>query len=250
MTKGIFVTGTDTDVGKTFVSSLLVSSLRANGYSAGYFKPVQTGTSSNTPTDLETVASLAGLSPEEQTPSVYSFSPPMAPSQAARLSGQEIRLDPVLQRWNTLAPRTWVVEGAGGLLVPLNSKQTMRELILALEINVVLVASTRLGTINHTLLSLESARMAGICISGLVFIEAKTPELPRTRASEFPKPPRSPQLQLDLPDLKATLRDFTDVPILAEIPWLPEVTNATLKNNYSRYFPSTTLNQIFGPPAG
>ncbi|MEO5970723.1 MAG: dethiobiotin synthase [Bdellovibrionia bacterium] len=222
MKKGIFVTGTDTDIGKTFVSSLLVSSLKANGRTAGYFKPVQTGTETYF-ADSQTVASLSTLSPEEQTSSVYCYPQPMAPSRAASLNGEEIRLDRILQHWNALAPRTWIVEGAGGLLVPLNSTQTMRDLIVALDLNTVLVTSTRLGTINHTLLTLEAAAAQGINISGLVLVG------------------------LPDPGLEESLRDFTAAPILAQIPWLPEITSSAVKTSCSHYFPAATLNQILGP---
>jgi dethiobiotin synthetase len=227
MKKGIFITGTDTNVGKTFVSSLLVSSLRANKIATGYFKPIQTGTDSNTPSDLQTVIALSELSTEEQTPSVYSFPQPMSPNRAASLNGKTIELEPILDHWNTLqnSPlrRTWIVEGAGGLLVPFNSKQTMRDLILALDLSTILVASTRLGTINHTLLSLEMAQSSGIHVSGLVLVGHKDP------------------------GLDETLRCFTQVPILAEIPWLPEITSSTLRDNCLQYFTAHTLNQIFCP---
>ncbi len=227
--RSLFITGTDTDIRKTFVATLLVSSLKAHGYSTGYFKPVQTGTASTSPSDLQTVTSLITLAPEEQAPSVYSFPEPMAPSRAARLNHDEIHIDTILKRWNELPPRNWVVEGAGGLLVPLNSKQTIRDLVLALEIDVVLVASTRLGTMNHILLSLEVAQASGINILGLVLVGQEDPGLKEA--------------------LKAFLQDrpqdWNEVPILAEIPWLPEITTTTVKNSCSHYFPTATLNQIF-----
>lgn len=227
--KSIFITGTDTDIGKTFVATLLVSSLKAHGYSTGYFKPVQTGTASASPSDLQTVTSLITLEPEEQTSSVYSFTEPMAPSRAARLNHEEIHIDTILKCWNKLPPRNWVVEGAGGLLVPLNSKQSIRDLVVVLEMDVVLVASTRLGTMNHILLSLEVAQASGINVLGLVLVGQEDPGLKEALEDYLQNRPQ----------------DSNKVPILAEIPWLPEITTTTVKNSCSHYFPAATLDQIF-----
>ncbi|MFZ9595961.1 MAG: dethiobiotin synthase [Bdellovibrionia bacterium] len=221
MKKGIFISGTDTGIGKTLVSALLVSSLKHFLRPAGYFKPVQTGVDPLTPSDLSTVRSLVEFSEEEWAPSVYEFPEPMAPARAAELNQASIQLDLIEHAWSQLPPRHWVVEGAGGLLVPLNPKQTIRDLIAELNLRLLLVCSTRLGTINHTLLSLEAAHAARIPVAGVVLMG-------------------SPDL-----GLKKWIQQFTSVPILAEIPLLPQVSPHTVKTQGPQFFPASVLEQLF-----
>ena len=152
MKTGIFITGTDTDIGKTVVSALLVSAFQQAGISAGYFKPIQTGTDEDTPRLAGLLEMSLGQFPEP----AYRFPEPIAPYRAAAIHGVEIDLQKVAAAWTALEDRTWIVEGAGGLLVPLNARQTTRDLIRELGLRTVLVASSRLGTINHILLSIEA----------------------------------------------------------------------------------------------
>jgi len=149
----IFVAGTGTDVGKTVVSAWLC--LKGN---MDYFKPVQTGSESGT--DSDWIQSL-GI---RVHPESYCYPKPFSPHYAAFLAGDEINTN------NILLPNSkdLVVEGAGGLLVPLNNQYLMIDLIQKLQLPVVLAASGMLGTINHTLMSLEILRARNIDISGVV----------------------------------------------------------------------------------
>ncbi len=178
--KGVFVTGTDTGVGKTLSSALLFSALRANGIPAGYFKAVQTGDDDDTRT-IERLTGASGL-PRP----AYSFSLPAAPSRAARAEGRRVELATIRERFLALPEKFWIVEGAGGLLVPLNEREVIRDLVRELELPLVIVASTRLGTINHTLLTLESARRAGLEVLGLVLTGKSDPGLEETLAERDP----------------------------------------------------------------
>src|SRR4051812_17925032 len=126
--RGVFVSGTDTGVGKTFVSSLLVAALKYSGTPVGYFKPVQTGSDLDTPT----VSELSGVALSQFSQPTYQFSEPSAPYRASLKEGKQIQLDQIRQHWESLDNRSWVVEGAGGLLVPLNSKHTLRDLVQVL----------------------------------------------------------------------------------------------------------------------
>src|SRR4051812_45746069 len=110
---GVFITGTDTGVGKTVVSSLLVASLRTYGIRTGYFKPVQTGSDP----DIPTVSRLSGIPLSKFPQPVYQFSEEAAPYRAAQVQGVEIQLDEILKAWTELDDRAWVIEGAGGLSV-------------------------------------------------------------------------------------------------------------------------------------
>lgn len=176
--KGLWIIGTDTGVGKTLIASLCLIALRERGIPRGYLKPVQTGTDDDT---LE-ARRLAELGRDEIAGPVYRFPEPIAPSRAARLHGESIRLETLLAFWRELDPggsRYWIVEAAGGLMCPLNDRDTFRELIPGTGLPALLVASTRLGTINHTLLTLEAARGAGIRVAGVILSGEPDPGLAR-----------------------------------------------------------------------
>lgn len=157
--KKIFVTGTDTGVGKTVVSACLALAWRA-----GYWKPVQTGMVTGDD-DTDTVVTLAALPAAHVYAPVYALQAPLSPHAAAELEGIGITLDAI-----TLpqTPHPLVVEGAGGLFVPLNDRDFMIDLMAKLALPVLLVARSTLGTINHTLLSLAALRSRGLAIAGVV----------------------------------------------------------------------------------
>lgn len=158
MTRGFIVTGTDTDVGKTVFAAALAGHLGAR-----YWKPVQAGLADET--DSDTVRRLtAGRA--DVLPEVYRLTTPCSPHEAARIDG--IRIDParlVLPAGD--API--VVEGAGGALVPLNGELLVADLFASWALPVILIARTTLGTINHSLMSLEVMRSRGIEVAGIVF---------------------------------------------------------------------------------
>lgn len=157
-----FVTGTDTGVGKTVTSALLCAALDAI-----YWKPIQTG--SREDTDRATVMRLAALPPERTIPEAYCFAPPVSPHLAARLAGKRIDLRTVKTPTQS-GSENLVAEGAGGVLVPVNEKQLMTDLMQRLRFPVLLVARSSLGTINHTLLSLAALRSARLDVRGVVMV--------------------------------------------------------------------------------
>jgi len=161
---GFFITGTDTNVGKTVLSALLVAALDAN-----YWKPIQTGSVEGT--DGDCVRRLAEISGERVLREEYLFEPPVSPHLAARESGVRIRLQTL--PWPPIATisapqRPWIVEGAGGALVPLNETETMLDLMRRIGLPVVIASRTSLGTINHTLLTLAALRSAKLSVHGVV----------------------------------------------------------------------------------
>ncbi len=158
----VFVTGTDTDVGKTVVSSVLTLGLEAY-----YWKPIQAGTTPRT--DTESVRAWTGLPDARFLPEVYSLRAPMSPHASAELEGVEIELSRILGTATALpTDRPVVVEGAGGLMVPLNATALIVDLVQQMRMPVVLVARTGLGTLNHTLLSLSELRRRSIPLLGVV----------------------------------------------------------------------------------
>ncbi len=170
---GVFVTGTDTGVGKTVVAAALVACLRRHG-PAGYWKPVQTGVERDD--DTATVRTLAGCADVEVWNHGVRLERPLSPHLAARLAGRRLTVNAVLADRPDDPARTWVVEGAGGVLVPLNDTESMSSLMTRLGLPVVLVARSTLGTINHSLLSLEALRSRGLHVAGLVLVGPPNPE--------------------------------------------------------------------------
>lgn len=163
---GVFVTGTDTGVGKTVVSSLLVAALRHSGQ-VGYWKPVQTGIEQDD--DTAEVRRLARCTAEEIVDAGIRLPRPLSPHLSAELAGREIAIRDVTGIADRLPKsRFWVVEGAGGLLVPLNDREMMVDLIARLGLPALIAARSGLGTINHTLLTLAELRTRSISIAGVV----------------------------------------------------------------------------------
>jgi dethiobiotin synthetase len=168
---GIFVTGTDTGVGKTVVAAGLAHALRFRGLVPGVFKPVQSGNlTSDRDGDAATLARLAGVDVSPAEVNVYAFPAPLAPLAAARLAGARVDLERLVERARSLESGcdVLVAEGAGGLLVPLADTATVADLAVALGYPLVVVARAGLGTVNHTALTVEAARARGLAVAGVV----------------------------------------------------------------------------------
>ena len=174
MQRGLFVTGTDTGVGKTVVSAGLMIALRSSG-PMRYWKPIQTGIEQDD--DTATVAWLAGCSSAELLTSGIRLRRPLSPHLAARLSGVAIDLPPLEDAFNDASKSSrLIVEGAGGALVPLNDLQFMTDLMARLDLPAVIAARSTLGTINHTLLTIEALRHRSLTIAGVVLVGPPNPE--------------------------------------------------------------------------
>lgn len=163
---GLFVTGTGTDVGKTVVSAALLHRYR-HVAPLRYWKPVQTGTPMDD--DTASVKALGICGVDEIYAAGVRLPRPLSPHLAAELCGVKIDVSSVVRlACKASSPRGWIVEGAGGVLVPLNRNELMADLMAALGLPVLIVASSQLGTINHTLLTLEALRSRSIPIAGVL----------------------------------------------------------------------------------
>jgi dethiobiotin synthetase len=180
---GFFITATDTGVGKTEIACALLRALRASGVDAVGMKPAQSGHSPGEPSDAERLREACGGVEPLAAICPYSLTAPLAPAVAARLEGTRIELPRILEAARALAARhaTIVVEGAGGLLVPLTDQETYADLAVALALPVIVVARAGLGTVNHTALTVEALRQRGLAIAGVV--------LNRTTATDDPSVP-------------------------------------------------------------
>lgn len=189
MQQSIFVSGIGTDIGKTFISAILCHALGAD-----YWKPVQCGNLENTDSDyIKTVCPERIVFPE-----TYRLKAPMSPHAAAALEGVHISLS----NFSLPHSKNLIIEGAGGLMVPLNEQDTILDLIGHLETPSILVSKNYLGSINHTLLSIEALRHREIPILGIIFNgeENHATEELITKKTQIPSLGRIPHLDVTTPE--------------------------------------------------
>lgn len=169
-TPGVFVTGTGTEVGKTVVAAAIARTLAAEGKRVAVFKPAVTGLDEEGETDHALLRRAAGSRQSDEKIAPYRYGPPASPHLAAALAGEEIDPERLRQvaREAAESANAIVCEGVGGLLVPLTPDYLVRDLAADLAYPLVIVASPSLGTINHTLLTLESARAAELEVAAVV----------------------------------------------------------------------------------
>ncbi len=226
---GLFITGTDTEVGKTFVTAALAAAFRRRGMDVGVMKPVATGCLKENgllvSEDARVLTASSGVADPHELVSPYRFEPPVAPLVALTLTPtlsrdgggnrvraiKEISLDRIKQSFDMLARKHEIVlvEGIGGLLVPLDKKSTVADLARRLDLPILIVARAGLGTINHTLLTLKAARSEGLNVIGVVLNgRSATPSL-----SERTNPD--------------VIRRLGDIPILGIVPQMAKPSPST-----------------------
>ena len=169
--RGCFVTGTDTGAGKTVLAAAIAAALRRGGERVAAFKAVVTGLDEPDdvwPADHVLLAAVTGTQPQDVC--ATTFGPAVSPHLAAQLAGVELSLDALVSAARAAAQRAdvLVVEGVGGLLVPFNALHCVRDLAVELGLPVVVAARPGLGTINHSLLTIEAARAAGLDVRAVV----------------------------------------------------------------------------------
>ena len=206
-TRGFFITGTDTGVGKTFVTAGIAAVLKERGVNVGVMKPVETGCAEKDgrlePQDALYLKNAAGVSDELDLINPYRFKACLAPSIASKLEGKNIDFNRIKECYDTLASKhsLMLVEGAGGLLTPINEAYTVADLIKLLNLPIIIIAASRLGTINHTLLTVRYAQSNGIEVKGIIL--------------------NYPTLSTDeaLSTNQAEIKRFANVPVLGELPF-------------------------------
>ncbi|BCH12408.1 ATP-dependent dethiobiotin synthetase BioD (plasmid) [Mesorhizobium sp. 131-3-5] len=207
MTKRIVITGTDTGIGKTVFSAGLTGLL--DGF---YWKPVQSGLDEET--DSQVVERLAGLPTGRVLPEVYRLKEPLSPHRSAELDG--VAIDMAKLSLPDL-PGPIVIEGAGGLMVPLNRRTKFIDIFAQWRVPVILCARTRLGTINHTLLSIEALRARSIPLIGIAFIGD------------------------EVADTQRTIVEFSGVRQLGRLPHIDPLTSETLRDAMVAGFDLTAI---------
>ena len=202
--KKIFITGTGTGVGKTFVSAVLVA-----GLSAEYWKPVQSGIEDST--DTRWIIENTGISEEFFHPETYLLKLAISPHASASAQGINIQLDNFMVPENKKS-EYMIIEGAGGIMVPLNEKEFMLDLMKKINAPVLLVASSAVGTINHTMLSLIQLRKHGLDVMGVVMNGDKN--------------------SIN----KKAIEHYGNVNVVAEIEWINELYPTIFKNIFRKNF--------------
>ena len=172
---GFFITGTDTEIGKTLVAGAFIQKFREQGINALGFKPVAAGTYQDQQgnilnEDVETLRIAANLGPDQKIPAPYVFEMPIAPHLAAEKLGIRLDLSIMLDAFEKVSSQTncIIVEGAGGFLIPLNETENLSDLVQQLKLPVIMVVGMRLGCINHALLTYEAMTSRQLKVAGWV----------------------------------------------------------------------------------
>lgn len=216
--RGLFLAGTDTDAGKTIMAAAIVAGLRAKGIDCGYLKPVGTEALDvgNRPVnpDAVFVKEMAGLTEPAWELNPYCLQAPLAPLAAARAEGTAVPYDNLLRQTNEYcrARQFTIVEGAGGVLVPLAQGKLMLDLMAEVGLPVLVVGRAGLGTVNHTLLTIRAVRNAGLPVAGFCFSGGQ-------RSAGDCSPGLNPDLVVE----------FGGAPYLGTLPHLPELTARALR---------------------
>jgi dethiobiotin synthetase len=206
-TKGFFVIGTDTGVGKTFVTAGIAAVLKEKGVNVGIMKPIETGCPEKDgklePQDAFFLKKISGVDDDIDLINPYRFKAPLAPAVASRVEDKTVELKRIKECYNKLVSKhsMMFVEGAGGLLAPISENETVADLIKLLNLPIIIIAASRLGAINHTLLTVRHAQAIGIEVKGIIL--------------------NYPSLAIDetLSTNQAEIKRLTNIPVLGELPF-------------------------------
>lgn len=212
MRTGLFITGTDTGVGKSVVTAGLALALKKRGLNVGFMKPVSAGCpvldGEVVSTDVRYLRDVTGVRDDPELVSPYRLKAAAAPSIASRLEDAHVDLSYIVDQYFqlTLLHEITLVEGVGGLMVPLNSNELVSDLVLQLGLELVIVARPGLGTINHTLMTVHTAKMMGIPVAGIII-------------NGFGKD------RIGLPERTSPdeIEHFCNTPVLGILPWMKDV---------------------------
>lgn len=224
MNRGFFITGTDTAVGKTVIVAAVIKVIRALGINVCGMKPIETGCprigSNPYPSDGAFIKKAAGMDEAITHITPYCFESPVAPSLASEMEGKPVSIDRIIGELQSLMKRyhAAVVEGIGGILVPIKRDYFVIDLIRDLELPLIVVSRPSLGTLNHTLLTVHHALRAGIEVTGIVINFVRAPE---GTIAENTNP--------------LLLQQMSPVPVMGIFPHLEDLENETLEKAAMKY---------------
>lgn len=222
MTRGVFITGTDTEIGKTAVTAGLATALKQRGQNVGVMKPVAAGSRADA-IILQKSAHIPDTL-DEINP-IY-LENPLSPNVAAQIESKTLDIDQIKTTYNSLAKRhnIMLVEGVGGLLVPLLDTYSVADLIVQLNLPIIIVARAALGTINHTLLTIEAAQKRNLNIIGIIY-NTVSPHVNHTAAQTSPE----------------IITRISQIPSLGTLPYDPTV---NIDQNHLGHLPQLVEDHI------
>ncbi len=218
--KGYFITGTDTGVGKTVVTACLATLFKSRGEDVGVMKPIETGVnpkcSSSANSDAKFLMEVTGVQDSLEDVCPYTLKSAASPYQAARIEGRELDPEKILERFRTLQSRhtMMLVEGIGGLLVPITGDFDVADLALKMDLPLIIVSRVRLGTLNHTLLTIKAARQQGLQIAGVILNSTDEGEWDAIEAEQG-----------------SLIEKLSDIPILGVCPHIHDISSEKVNEN-------------------
>ena len=218
--KGYFITGTDTNVGKTVVTACLSTLFKSRGEDVGVMKPIETGVdpecSSCANSDAKFLIEVTGVQDTLEDVCPYRLKAPASPYQAARIEGKELDPEKLLERFRALQSKhsMMLVEGIGGLLVPITQRYNVTDLALQMNLPLIIVSRIQIGTLNHTLLTINAARQHGLKVAGVILNPVYEGELDTIEEEQG-----------------SLIEEFSDTPILGTCPYIHDVSSERVIQN-------------------
>ena len=218
--QGYFITGTDTNVGKTLVTACLSTLFKSRGEDVGVMKPIETGVdpecSSSVNSDAKFLIEVTGVQDALEDVCPYRLKAPASPYQAARIEGKELDPEKLLERFRALQSKhsMMLVEGIGGLLVPITQRYNVTDLALQMNLPLIIVSRIQIGTLNHTLLTINAARQHGLKVAGVILNPVYEGELDTIEEEQG-----------------SLIEEFSDTPILGTCPYIHDVSSERVIQN-------------------
>ena len=218
--QGYFITGTDTNVGKTVVTACLANLFKNRGENVGVMKPIETGVdpecSSSANSDAKFLIEVTGVQDALEDVCPYRLKTPVSPYQAARLEGKELYPEKILERFRALQSKhsMMLVEGIGGLLVPITRRYNVTDLALQMNLPLIIVSRIQIGILNHTLLTINAARQHGLKVAGVILNPVYKGELDTIEEEQG-----------------SLIEELSDTPILGNCPYIHDVSSKGVIQN-------------------
>ena len=218
---GFFITGTDTDVGKTVVTACLATLFKNQGI--GVMKPIETGVdpkcSSTSNSDTKFLMEVSGTTDAEEEVCPLRLKTPASPYQASQIAGISIQPATILKQFKILQSRhnMMLVEGVGGLLVPITARYNVADLAREIGLPLIIVSRLKVGTLNHTLLTLNAARQHGLKIKGIILNKQENGDLDNVEEQQG-----------------KLIEELSDTPILGTCPYIEDVSVEGIRNNLGK----------------
>jgi dethiobiotin synthetase len=215
---GFFITGTDTGVGKTVVTACLATLFKSQG--VGVMKPIETGVdpkcSSAANSDAKFLMEVSGSTDAEEEVCPHRLKIPASPYQASQIVGTPIQPATILEKFKILQSRhnMMLVEGIGGLLVPITARYNVADLALELGLPLIIVSRIRVGTLNHTLLTINAARQHGLKIKGIILNRQESGDLDKVEKQQG-----------------KLIEELSDIPVLGTCPYIEDVSTEGLRES-------------------